>query len=507
MRVPNICAWVIVCACLAGVSQVHAAGKAGTVMYALGDTSAVASDGSRRALARGDVVAEGDRLETAAGSLQVRLEDGGLITLQPNSRFVIETYTYAGREDGSENAIFRLLQGGLRAATGAIGRVNRSHYLLRTTWATVGIRGTTYKARICAGDCPVPDGLYASGGEGVIVVMNDAGEIELTAGENAYVETPNSAPVATTLQPDVADISPLFDTRFTMRDSGGPITDTNFIAGQAVFQASISGVAETLPLRAAAGAVSGEGSVSGAGRIGGARLDGQSRSGAILGSAVFSEAGEELDVLNASFNAQGGIIGITGSRVNDEGRSESGAIFVTNTVDVATDGILYLGRWTESELTAFADGGYSARLNLDREDHAHYIATLNEVRLPASGSASYTFNGLHTASTGTDSSLGRGLVGGRIDVDFGLQNASSRLRIDHGGRIDIETHGEFRSGHAAFDTAGNATGSGCRGGCEASVDGFLAGPGAIPNRAGVSYQVEQARRSIVGVGGFSRARE
>ncbi|MGE0484520.1 MAG: FecR domain-containing protein [Gammaproteobacteria bacterium] len=493
---------VFVVAALVGglaVPSVHAAGAlGGTVMYAIGETRAHSSDGTVRTLSRGDGVVAGERVATGAGRLQLRMKDGGLVALQPNSEFGIERYDFDGTADGSENAVFRLLKGGIRAATGLIGRVNKERYSLRSTWATIGIRGTTYKARICEGDCAVPDGLYVSGGEGTIVVTNEGGELELTMGQRAFVASAESSPVPSTVEPDVADI-PALDTAVDV----AAVTDSNFIAGQAVFQASISGVDVVRPLAAGAGAISGSGVLSGAGRIGNTDLDGFARSGAALGSAVLSEAGIELDILNGSFNADGGLIGITGSRVNEDGVTESGALFVTNVVDVSTDGILYLGRWTEGTATAFVDGGYSASLELDASDSAHYIVAVDEIILPVTGSAEYHFNGMTTASSGTDGSLGAGVVGGHVHVDFGSQHVATSFDVDHQGLIAVQTSGFFRGGTAAFETAGNAIGAGCTAGCAASADGFLAGAGATPTRAGLSFQIEQQQRSIIGVGGFS----
>ena len=489
---------VAIAGCLVSTQAPAADALAGTVMYAIGETRAHSSDGTVRALRRGDAVAAGERVATGAGRLQLRMRDGGLVALQPNSEFGIERYDFDGAPDGSENAVFRLFKGGIRAATGLIGSVNKASYSLRSAWATIGIRGTTYKARICDGDCAVPDGLYVRGGEGTIVVMNEGGELELSMGQRAYVARIDASPIPSSVDPDVADI-PTLDTNVEV----AAVTDTNFIAGQAVFQASIAGVERVQPLASAAGAATGSGALEGAGRVGNTNLDGLSRSGGILGSAVLSEAGAELDVLNASFNPDGGLIGITGSRANAAGELESGAIFVTNVADVATDGILYLGRWTEGTVTAFADGGYSASLELDAKDSAHYIVAMDEVTLPAQGSAEYHFNGMTTSTSGTDGSLGAGVVGGHVHVDFGSQQVATSFDVDHQGLIGIQTSGYFRGDTAAFETSGNATGAGCSGGCAASADGFLAGSGTTPSRAGLSFQIEQQQRSVVGVGGFS----
>ena len=108
-----------------------------------------------------------------------------------------------------------------------------------------------------------------------------------------------------------------------------------------------------------------------------------------------------------------------------------------------------------------------------------------------------------TLSSGTDGTLGAGITGGHVHVDFGSQHVATSFDVDHEGLIAVQTSGNFRGGTTAFETSGSAIGAGCSGGCAASADGFLAGPGTTPSRAGVSFQIDQAQRSIVGVGGFS----
>lgn len=462
-------------------AAVSAADAAGKVTYAIGEVRAYDSAGGARALAKGDAVAAGERLATGAGRLQIRLRDGGLVALQPNTEFALERFEFNEALDGNENAVFRLLRGGIRAATGLIGSKTRERYQLRTHWATIGIRGTTYKARACAGDCSVPDGLYAKGGEGVIVLFNDAGELELGLGQRGYVSAPDVEPEPTDVEPDIEDVPPPVAVA-----SDGPVTDTGFIAGQAVFQASISGVAETLPLRVAAGAASGS-----------IEIDDEIHEGAFTSAGRFRDS--QLTVLNGSFNADGGLIGIAG--VDSDG--ESAAVFFTNVSDVRTDGILYLGRWTEGTLTAFGGDGFSDNTELDAADSGHYVVGVTDVTLPGTGTARYDFNGMATSSTGTDGSIGRGITAGHVQVAFGINEVNSQFTVDHDGQMTISTSGLFIDGGPDFSTSGVGTGVGCESHCTVNADGFLAGQAAIPERLGLSYEIEQMQRSIVGVGGFS----
>ena len=464
-------------------SQSHAA-AAGKVLFAYGEAFAEDASGAQRGATRNSLVSTGDTLVTGEGRMQVRMNDGGFIALQPRTRFTIENYAYAGTEDGSESAIFRLVCGGIRAITGIIGKENRATYRLNTAVATIGIRGTTFKALICDGDCAgLQDGLYAGGGEGVIVVENGKGEIELSTGENAYVADVNAAPIPTDADPAIGEVpAPRGETEELAKDA----TKIEFLAGEVVFQGSVSGVGEVRSLQQ--GAIAYNGSIV---------FDGELETGF---GTIAGARGSDLILLNGSFNSDDGLIGIAGT--DDEG--SSGALFFTNIADARTDGILYLGRWTAATGTAFADDGFSQTVELDAADSAHYIVGVEEVIIPGFGSANYTFSGLATSSTSSDGSIGFGITGGNVTVDFGAQFVTANFQINHAGTYDIQSAGFLGFGEASFNTSGAATGPGCAVACSAATDRFLSGSGAIPTRAGLAYEVvTDANIGITGVGGFN----
>jgi hypothetical protein len=179
----------------------------GRVLLAAGDAVAV-RDGRDVRLNYGSQIEHADILRTgAASSLQVRFVDESLISLRENSQLGIESYRFAGKQDGSERAIFRLLKGGFRTVTGLIGQLNRQNYEVRTPTSTIGIRGTDYAVRDCVGDCGagVKDGLYGSvlgmaSGTNKVAVANNAGESVFGKDEHFYVADANS-PVQQLLQP------------------------------------------------------------------------------------------------------------------------------------------------------------------------------------------------------------------------------------------------------------------------------------------------------------------
>ena len=271
-----------------------AAAAAGKVMYAIGEARAIDTSGSPRSVRRGDEFVSGERLVTGEGRMQIRFTDGGLVSLQPRTEFEINDYNYEGKTDGSERGFFSLLRGGVRAVTGFVGRANRDRYRVKTRFATIGIRGTAYKARVCQSDCAKPDGLYASGGEGVIVVFNDGGELELTHGQRLYVRDIAAPPTPTDVDPDVADIPPPAENVEEL----GPVTATTAAAsggaplvssiGDALFQASVAEVSTIRPI--SRGIITGTGSVTLIGDLDFFELD-ASESGAFIEGGTVDGAG------------------------------------------------------------------------------------------------------------------------------------------------------------------------------------------------------------------------
>ncbi len=168
---------------------------AGKAAFVLGKVEAITADGNRRTLSKGSEISSGETISTDAGArAQIRFNDGGFISLQPNSLFRVDEFNYQNKTDGEEKSFFSLLKGGLRAITGAIGRVNRDSYRVATPVATIGVRGTGYSAELS-------EGLLVNVGEGAISLTNNAGLLVVSSGKAAYVATLNTLPAFTTRQP------------------------------------------------------------------------------------------------------------------------------------------------------------------------------------------------------------------------------------------------------------------------------------------------------------------
>jgi hypothetical protein len=127
--------------CLA--ASAHAT-EAARVLFAAGEVHAIAPNGVRQNLGQGDVVLEGTTLVVGSGRLQLRFVDGALMSLKPHSRFEIKAYQFTPGNTQSAKAETRLVEGGLRTLTGAIGKVKREAYRLETATGTIGIRGTEF---------------------------------------------------------------------------------------------------------------------------------------------------------------------------------------------------------------------------------------------------------------------------------------------------------------------------------------------------------------------------
>ena len=127
------------------------AGVVGEVTFVQGIATAQAPGATPRFLQKGEPLHEGEVVNTGGqGFALIEFKDGTKFTLRPNTSFAIERYNQTA---GSESAAFKLLKGGLRAITGALSKRNPNALEITTTTATIGIRGTSFDARLCESEC------------------------------------------------------------------------------------------------------------------------------------------------------------------------------------------------------------------------------------------------------------------------------------------------------------------------------------------------------------------
>jgi hypothetical protein len=178
----------IMVAALSGSAMAEVAGK---VSFVYGQVMAVSPDGVQRLLTRNGEVNSGERLETGKGRLQIRFTDGSFLSLQPNTVFRLDNYRFDRNRPDEGSLLFNFVQGGMRTVTGAIGRVNRARYKVRTPVASLGIRGTGYAGSFRDGT------LTLSVDKGIVHVENEFGASNVNAGQTFQVvqgEAPRLAP-------------------------------------------------------------------------------------------------------------------------------------------------------------------------------------------------------------------------------------------------------------------------------------------------------------------------
>jgi hypothetical protein len=118
----------------------------GTVNFSMGDVRILRTGGITMPAPKGTQVNEGDTLLVGpVSSAQLKMVDGGVLALRPETQMKFDQYKWNGREDGSERGVLSLVRGGFRTITGAIGRINKNNLRVTTPTATVGIRGTDHE--------------------------------------------------------------------------------------------------------------------------------------------------------------------------------------------------------------------------------------------------------------------------------------------------------------------------------------------------------------------------
>lgn len=184
------------------------AGVAGTFLVVTGDVKIITPDGQTHVPKRGDTLNERETLETGKdGSAQLKMADNGLMAVRPATRFTVDAYVYKGKADGSERSFITLLRGGFRSITGAIGKVNRDNYRVRTPVATIGIRGTDHEPFYIPqpekGEIPLDKpGTYDKVNDGTVVLQTAVGEVLIQAEQVGYVGTVNELPRLLPIVPD-----------------------------------------------------------------------------------------------------------------------------------------------------------------------------------------------------------------------------------------------------------------------------------------------------------------
>jgi hypothetical protein len=430
---------------------VGSAAPAAQVDFAVGDVTALGSNGQSRVLGKGAPIEQGDTVNTNGGRAQLRFTDGAYVSLQPQSQFRIDQYRFDGKADGNEKGFFSLLKGGLRTITGLVGRNNKQNYQVTTSVATIGIRGTEYTIQY-------GQSITGTVGEGEINVCNGAGCLSVTNGESYYVQNQDFKPILTNKRTDLPPPAPTnppshFVESENVDQNGdpcvlvpcGPSVPTPPLLLTGTFTGNIA--TATTP---SAGTPNATFSV-------------------FTGLSVLDAAGKLISITDSG----GSVLG-PGSTVLKDFKSDE---FIT------------WGRLTGGTL-AGTGGGVGAGGQYTSPESFHYIIGAPVIAVPT-GTVSYSFLGGTSPTFGPQSGSGTvalgTLVGASLTMNFASSTGLFTLNLKDPGGNPIDFTSGFVSGAALFSGFASAGGLGCSGSCSASVGGFFAGANA--ERAGFSYHV------------------
>lgn len=545
---------LIVIVLIAAAGQAAAADVA-RVLLAAGDTVAV-RDNQTIKLTFGSTIQDKDVLRTGpASNLQARFADESIISMKQNSELRIDEFRFAGKEDGSERAFFRLLKGGLRTVTGLIGRANNKNYAMTTATATIGIRGTDYAATLCQQDCrnndgtQAKDGLYGrvlglSHGTNRIDVTNERDQKNFGINENFYVADAKSIVEPLLVPPDFVS------NRLEGRKQGGS-TDTSggsgteqATAGGAAAESRLSTTPELLPppvivttvikttetlgqdcsgvnnqqaectslfLQGTSPVTPSPVTVSGQSGFAAGSITGLA---ALSATAVGFSHTAECDDANS---CAGGIGTVTFDSSGYKRIDCGGGCFIDRNVATVSEigsvaGVIEWGKWIGGPILA---GGFYNNLIFGANQGLNYVVGVAANPMPTSGTATFTLLGATapTFSDGVGGGLGTGaMTSGSASVDFLSRLITANMSLVFTGASGTSnyalamTSGSIRSGTAALSGSGTLNFSSgavnvCGPGCTTSFVGFFAGSNAT--HVGLGYDATATTPSTFFINGVA----
>lgn len=172
--------------------------EAGKFQFVIGDIKVVSASGVERVPVKGEAFNPGETIITGvSGSAQIRMSDGGLVAVRPDTQMKLTQYVFNGREDGSERKLVSLIKGGFRAITGLIGNRNKENYKILTPSATIGIRGTDHEAVVIPPNATggFQAGTYDRVYRGATIIETDKGKLIVNPNQVGFTPGKGIAPV------------------------------------------------------------------------------------------------------------------------------------------------------------------------------------------------------------------------------------------------------------------------------------------------------------------------
>lgn len=472
---------------------------AAKVEFVSGNVQVLGVDGREHGISKGGEINPGDTVQTIDGRAQLRFSDGGYISLQPNTQFRVDEYSYEGKTDGQEKGFFSLVKGGLRAITGAVGHVNKNNYRINTPVATIGIRGTEFLASY-------DTKLLVKVGNGAVYITNETGDLTLFQGQSGEVSGKGNKPNYSNEQPVVGAAGP----------QGGKPQQGQQESQQQQSNNSAFTVAEQYNSDGTTCVVTGD-------------------------CAVTPSAGSQsppttpqkiVDIATAGFTTNSPTTGeLEGSTQGEVITDAAGNITsVSNGTDTFTNFTgAVLEKTTDTDLSwvRFEGGTVLKNGTVTENNYERHIiygvpttaADISSLTIANAGAGSYGYYTLTGGTSPTDAAGHAGsLTGGMLEVYFtGSPTVYADLQFDlNGASFSAYGSGTFVGGSIFALTSGAASsqissgsyyysGGACASSCTFNALGFFAGPQAA--QAGLSYLIQgtSANGDITGVAAFKHS--
>lgn len=522
--------------CLGAGAMLIAAGGvlantvAGRVQFATDEVRIVSADGKSRRATKGEVLFEGDTVETGKLAVaQLRMADDAIVAMRAETRLAIDTFRWAGREDGSEKSVLSLAKGGFRTITGLIGRRNKQNYLVNTVTATIGIRGTDHEVYYIppppAGAAPgTPPGTYNKVNVGETYIRTPAGAVlELGPNQVGFAAArPDAVPVRLERVPDFMRGAPVPVASRGAAGAGAAAASasTQGGSGSAGSAGTSSGGAGTAVSSPAVQSPLSTGTVivlpvltTGGTALNGSTTTVSGQTNAPVGYAV---VGADVYVpATSSWNGgAGGLIvdaaGLnsvvldTATRFPVGVRDANGFTYSRETAPLVQSGSAVVDGVTV--LWGVYAGGIVFDPNRGTSSVPTYLHFMGgagvTTTLPTTGTATYSIVGGFTKPTDELGRIGGAVNAFRADVDFGTRmlTAYSVGLTDAGNRnwnaslVSAQPLSSFASGSSTLSVVGPGA---TAGNTSSKVAGYLIGP----NAGGMisSYSLRAGTASVSGV--------
>lgn len=147
------------------------------------------SAGNQKPLQLKSEVLQGDQITTASDAeLLLRLTDGTVLAVRPNTNLVVSEYHFDSKNSEQDSFLVKLIKGGLRTVTGAIGKKNPQKVRFNTPTATIGIRGTDFEVAVLEQNKNNAEaGTYNKVFQGATYLENNQGNrVEVGANQTAF---------------------------------------------------------------------------------------------------------------------------------------------------------------------------------------------------------------------------------------------------------------------------------------------------------------------------------